>query len=258
MDADRDKQLEKQRYDASSARELSAPGANRLLGVEAMRPALRPPYVRYEATIRRLLSADMRALELGSGGGMHTQALVDTGAAVIASDISPKSLELLRQSVSAPAGNLSTVVADIEALPFADSGFDVVASAGVLSYGDPVRVRAEILRVLKPDGRFVCVDSLNDNPIYRFNRWLHHVRGARSASTLRRMPSLRSIEDYRRSFGQVEVAYFGAATFLVPLAARVGGEARAARWSDAVDRVVHVQGSAFKFVMVATKGTQLK
>jgi ubiquinone/menaquinone biosynthesis C-methylase UbiE len=174
---------------------------------------------------------------------------------VTASDISPKSLALLARSVPAPAGNLSTTVADIEALPFGDAEFDVVASAGVLSYGDPGRVRDEIRRVLKPGGRFICVDSLNHNPIYRFNRWLHYVRGARSASTLRRMPSLRSIDDYRRSFGEAEVWYFGAAIFLVPLAARLGGELRAAKWSNAVDRAVRVKRSAFKFVMVATKGT---
>lgn len=255
MDAERDKLVERQRYDSSAERVLSEYGSSPVLGVSAMRPALRPPYALYEAMIRRLLSPSMRALELGSGGGMHTRALVDTGAAVTASDISPKSLDLLVRSVPAPAGNLSTTVADIEALPFADSEFDVVASAGALSYGDPGRVRHEILRVLRPGGRFVCVDSLNDNPIYRFNRWLHHVRGARSASTLRRMPSLRSIDEYRLSFGQVEVWYFGAATFLVPFAARLGGELRAARWSDAVDRAVRVRRSAFKFVMVATKGT---
>lgn len=255
MDTERDKLLEKQRYDANAARALSGPAAERKLGIEAMRPALRPPYVLYEGMLRRLLSAGMRALELGSGSGMHTQALVETGAAIVATDISPRSLELLERSVPAPAGNLATKVADIEALPFGDAEFDLVASAGVLSYGDPARVRGEILRVLRPGGRFVCVDSLNENPVYRFNRWLHHLRGERSASTLHRMPTLLSIEEYQRSFGRADVSYFGAATFLVPAMVRIADEAMAARWCDAIDRAVRVRGSAFKFVMVATKGT---
>ncbi len=112
----------------------------------------------------------------------------------------------------------------MEQLPFADASFDVVACAGALSYGEVVTVADEILRVLKPGGRFICVDSLNTNPLYRLNRWMHYARGERSRSTLLRMPSLRSLDVYRQRFPSVDVAYFGAMTFLVPTLAAAFGE----------------------------------
>lgn len=250
---ERDKQIERERYDDSAMRALSRAVSAVPIGIEALRPALRAPYLEYAAELRRRLRPGLLVLELGAGGGMQTSVLVETGASVVATDISEYSLELLRRSVRAPSGNLATSVADMEHLPFGSEEFDVVASAGSLSYGDPDRVADEVRRVLKPGGGFVCVDSLNDNPIYRVNRWLHHLRGERSASTLRRIPSLRTIHGYRRRFRDVNVMYFGAATFLVPVVATLTGEQGAAAFVDAVDRLVQVKRSAFKFVMVAVK-----
>ena len=62
--------------------------------------------------------------------------------------------------------NLTTCLADIECLPFKSNSFDVVVSAGVLSYGIHEVVLNEIHRVLAPGGCFICVDSLNHNPLY--------------------------------------------------------------------------------------------
>jgi SAM-dependent methyltransferase len=253
MNEIRDKQIETQRYDAAASRALSTTSQAHALGSAGIREELRAPYLAFEELVRETLTSEMRALELGAGGGMHTQALVDTGAAVTASDLSETSLQLLRRAVHAPLGNLRTALADIESLPFGDGEFDVVSSAGALSYGDPFKVRNEILRVLKPGGRFICVDSLNDNPIYRLNRWLQYLRGARSESTLKRMPSVKWIEDCRHCFVAVDVRFFGAATFLVPLIAGIAGTAYAARWSDRVDNAIRVRRSAFKFVMTGAK-----
>lgn len=251
-----DRQVERQRYDSKAEAWLdgSVPAGPR--GLMSMRPALRAPYLAYENALRRSFGLGMIVLELGAGTGMHTGALLATGARVVASDISEPSLQLLSKLIQPPLDMLSASVADMERLPFGSAEFDGVASAGSLSYGDPDRVRSEILRVLRPGGRFICVDSLNENPVYRLNRWIHYRRGERSLSTLRRMPGMRTLTAYRNSFASVSVAYFGALTFLVPLMAPVLGEQGAARVVDAVDRSLRAKRSAFKFVMVATKGQQ--
>ena len=57
----------------------------------------------------------------------------------------------------------------MESLPFKDKSFDIVACAGGLSYGDNKKVANEIYRVLKDNGSFICIDSLNENPFYKFN-----------------------------------------------------------------------------------------
>jgi SAM-dependent methyltransferase len=222
------------------------------LGASAVAPELRAPYVYYEQRIAELVSRDHDVLELGAGSGMHTAPLVRTGARVTTTDISPSALALLQRRMSAlGAERLVTRVADMEALPFESSSFDVVACAGSLSYGEPELVDAEVRRVLRPGGTLICVDSLNNNPVYRLNRWLHYKRGERTMSTLVRMPDSARIQAIGRHFESVEVHYFGGLAWTMPLLKKIVGSSRAGRFSDAADKLMNVKRSAFKFVLVA-------
>lgn len=249
-----DKAQEFRRYEESAreALESQRPLVPQELGASAVAPELRTPYIYYEQRIDELVSPAHRVLELGAGSGLHTAVLVRTGAHVTASDISPSALALLERRLAALAPErLTTRVADMEQLPFDSGSFDVVACAGSLSYGEPDLVDAEVRRVLRDGGTFVCVDSLNHNPVYRLNRWLHYSRGERTSSTLVWMPDARRIEAIGQHFISVEVRYFGALTWAMPLLRRVVGSTRARRISDAVDQLVNVKRSAFKFVLVA-------
>lgn len=250
---DSDKDLERARYDARARAELlrSTTTAQLTLGSLQMPQYLRAPYELYEARIAELLHPGHRVLELGSGAGMHTLAVLRTGAQVVATDISSESLVLLKGKFSAFDRQLQTEVADMEQIPFASESFDAVVSAGSLSYGEPTLVDAEIRRLLRPGGMLICVDSLNHHPVYRFNRWLHHLRGDRSVSTLRRMPNLPRIRSLGQGFAQVELGFFGALSYLMPLTARITGENTARTVSDRFDRLVGVRRAAFKFVLVA-------
>jgi len=144
-------------------------------------------------------------------------------------------------------------VADMEKLPFSDISFDIVVSAGSLSYGDNDIVLHEIYRVLKPDGVFIAIDSLNHNPIYRLNRYIHYLRKRRSLSTLKRMPTLKLLEKYRLKFGKIDVVFFGAISYFSPILNKVFGERISAKISSKIDALVSVKKSAFKFVMVVEK-----
>lgn len=247
-----DKKTECLRYD-TRAQSLLAAGTSKIetvpvTGSSTVPTVYRTPYIYYEQCIRRHITQDHTVLELGSGTGFHTYALTQTRARVVASDISTHSLEVLSQRIT----DVTTCVADMEALPFKAHSFNVVASAGSLSYGHPDLVDAEIRRVLRPGGIFLCVDSLNHNPIYRFNRRFHYMRGVRSKSTLLRMPTMERIQSITHGFNSAEVCFFGAISYLMPLLARIIGQSRAAKVSDAVDRLVNVRRAAFKFVLVAS------
>lgn len=247
-----DKNQELLRYDSRAESLLKLGRQNiRKWGSESMPAFLRSPYIFYEQRIQELVSSNHFVLELGSGTGLHTYALLKTGSYVTATDISPKSLILLEKDLISESENLATQVADMENLPFGNNSFDVIASAGSLSYGDPSKVDREIHRLLKPHGVFICVDSLNHNPIYRLNRWLNYVRGRRSKSTLMRMPTLRRINSIAAQFDSVEVEYFGSLTWLMPLFCKLLGESLTADISDQFDRTISTKKSAFKFVMVA-------
>ena len=96
-----------------------------------------------------------RVLEVGCGRGELAQRLVRyLGAEVTAVDTSPRMVELTR------ARGVDAVVADAEALPFADGTFDAVVAAWMLYHVQNLdRAVAELHRVLRRGGRFVAATN---------------------------------------------------------------------------------------------------
>jgi SAM-dependent methyltransferase len=96
-----------------------------------------------------------RVLEVGCGWGELARRIADdVGAEVTATDLSPHMVELAR------AAGVAATVEDVQQLSFADGTFDVVVAAWML-YHVPDRDRAvsEIVRVLRPGGRFVAATN---------------------------------------------------------------------------------------------------
>jgi len=91
-------------------------------------------------------------LEIGCGTGCDLLEFARNGAIATGVDITGEHLRLARQRV---AGMAEVRYSDARALAFPDGSFDYVYSHGVLHHSDqPERIAAEILRVLKPGGRF--------------------------------------------------------------------------------------------------------
>ena len=193
-----------------------------------------------------------KLLEIGAGIGENTGSLIDMSYKVCSTDISPKSVEIMKKNFSNYEG-FSAQIADMEKLPFTNESFDVVCSAGSLSYGDNAVVMNEIYRVLKQGGVMIAIDSLNDNPIYRFNRYMHYLKGNRSKSTLIRMPTMSLIDKYTEKFGHAEIKFFGAITWAFPLLSKVLSEQALTKLSNWIDASFNIQGSAFKFVIMLVK-----
>ena len=249
-----DKDVERERYEQRAREALNQSQVfHGEMALDGLPAALRAPYEAYAAKITTAIKGeDAMVLEIGAGTGMYTEAILQTGAQVTATDISESALEILQMRM-AQYTNLETRVADMEALPFADGVFDLVLSAGSLSYGDNEIVMNEIYRVSKAGGKFICVDSLNHNPIYRFNRWLQYLRKQRSRSTIERMPGQRLVESYKQKFGKATAWYFGSVTWAVPVLNIFMRPENVARFSDKIDNLLNVSKSAFKFVMVVEK-----
>lgn len=223
-----------------------------LYGAITIDKIYRAPYLFYETNITKLSVDKSTVLELGCGCGVHTGHLIATFKRVTALDISIESIKLLTKRYFNNS-NILCCTGNMESLPFADSSFDLVTSAGALSYGDNVIVCREIKRVLKADGVFICVDSLNHNPIYKLNRLFQWICGRRSFATIRQMPSLKTFKIYEQNFKSVNVNYFGSITWLSKLLIHLIGENQTAHISDYFDRMIGAKRSAFKFVLVAKK-----
>ncbi|MDH5279466.1 MAG: class I SAM-dependent methyltransferase [Actinomycetota bacterium] len=98
------------------------------------------------------------ALEIGAGTGFFLLNLAQSGVAtrLSLSDISPGMVAAAQSNAQALGLEVDARVADAEHLPFADGSFDLVVGHAVLHHiPDVDRALREVLRVLRPGGRFV-------------------------------------------------------------------------------------------------------
>jgi SAM-dependent methyltransferase len=250
-DAAHDKLIERDRYNLRAQRMLTADEAATLGpdGAAAVPEELRAPYLHYESVIAGLARPGFEVLDVCCGSGLHSLTAARGGAHVTASDFAEKNLELVRRRAARAGLEIATAVADAEHLPFPDRSFDALTCAGSLSYVDLSVFLAEMTRVLRPGGAFVCVDSFNHNPVYRLNRYLHYCLGHRSFSTLKRMPDRHTLAVLRTRFPDLMVRYFGIGSFLLPVIRRLAGRTRAARFSDRLDALLpFARNWSFKIV----------
>jgi ubiquinone/menaquinone biosynthesis C-methylase UbiE len=99
------------------------------------------------------IAAGQRVLDVATGTGNVALRAAETGADVVASDLTPAQLDAGRRAAAALGLELDWVEADAEALPFADGEFDVVtSSAGAIFAPNHQAVADELLRVCRPGG----------------------------------------------------------------------------------------------------------
>ena len=232
----KDIKIEKNRFDKRAKNRLSESTYNYNNGSDAICESIRSPYLYFEGLIKKNLKKNMRVLEIGSGTGEYTGSILENCLDVTASDISPNCIKLIENK-----------------LPFDDETFDSVVIAGSLSYGKASIVDKEINRVLRKGGIFLCVDSLNDNFIYRFNRYIHFLKYNRTRLTLENMPDVDRLENLHHYYSKISLHYFGGISWIMFFLKKIIGRKIAKRLSDYYDHVFSVKSSAFKFVLIARK-----
>ena len=247
MNYQKDKEIEKNRY---NFRALEVSNSIKAFSIQSIPKFLRKPYEIYHKRLKQNINENISVLELAAGMGEHTQILANSGADLTVTDISEESLKNIKKVYG---NKLITKVADIENLPFRDKSFDVVCCAGSLSYGSHFKVRNEIYRVLKNDGLFVCVDSLDNNIIYKSNRYFNYLMGKRSKTVIKRVPSLNLFKLYEEKFHCEKIDFFGAIIWLKPILSPIIGINSFSKFSDWFDKYFNIKKSAFKFVIVLTK-----
>lgn len=109
------------------------------------------------------LNESSRVLDICAGTGDVSLAIAKSAqpAEVVVTDFTPEMLEIAEKKAASYRGRslLTFKIADAQALPFDDESFDVVTVAfGVRNLPDRERNFAEVLRVLKPGGRYVVLE----------------------------------------------------------------------------------------------------
>jgi ubiquinone/menaquinone biosynthesis C-methylase UbiE len=141
----KDKKIEIDRYDQRALQILNYKKNSK----KKIKDYINVPYQYYFSLLKKLKKNKL--LEIGAGTGENTLRLIKMKFKVCATDISPKSVEAMNKKYL-KYKNFSSKVADMEKLPFKNESFDIICSAGSLSYGDNNRVMNDIYRVLKLGG----------------------------------------------------------------------------------------------------------
>jgi ubiquinone/menaquinone biosynthesis C-methylase UbiE len=108
------------------------------------------------------ISPGHRVLDVAAGTGNTAIRAAQTGARVVAADLTPENFEAGRREARAQGVELEWVEADAEALPFGDEEFDVVTSSfGAMFAPNHQAVADHLLRVCRPGG---TIGMLNFTP----------------------------------------------------------------------------------------------
>ena len=132
------------------------------------------------------LNGSERVLDVATGGGHVAFALAPHAAEVVALDLTQPMLDVARKEANARGlANISYVEGDAQALPFADTSFDVVACRHAPHHFPEVQEAVrEWARVLKPGGKLLLVDSTSpEEP--DADAVLHEVETLRDPSHVR-------------------------------------------------------------------------
>jgi len=101
-------------------------------------------------------------LDLGTGAGHAALRVARQVARVTAVDLSEAMLATARRlAVERGIDNLTTIRADVAALPFPDGTFDgAISRYSSHHWHDPAAALAEAARTVRPGGRFVLIDTV--------------------------------------------------------------------------------------------------
>ena len=252
-----DKIIEQNRYNNISLQKLKSKNTLiNFIGSNAYPLFLQAPYLKYEVLINEMtkLNKNLFQLDLCCGDGIHSFTAATHGANVVALDYAENSITIAKQRAIELGINVDFKVSDVESLPFNNESFDLVTCIGSLSYLNLQIFLSEVTRVLKPGGVFIVVDSLNHNLFYKFNRFIRFLKKERSYNTLKRMPSIETLNKIKSNFSNTHIDYYGIFVFIEPILRIFFSEIKVEKIISKLDHMFPILNKyAFKIVIKAIK-----
>jgi ubiquinone/menaquinone biosynthesis C-methylase UbiE len=127
----------------------------------------------------------MSVLDVASGRGEVAVLAAKAGAVVTATDIGSALINAIRRNAQANGVEVDARPGDMRALPFPDGSFDCVLGAAALHHLDPQGAREavhEAVRVLRPGGRALFLEPIENAPVFDFIK--HVVPGPKGRPSI--------------------------------------------------------------------------
>lgn len=168
--------------------------------------------------LKRHCRPGTKVLDFACGNGENGIYAASCGADCIGIDISPEGIANATKNAEelGLSGNCRFMEMDGEKMTFEDSTFDLAVEYGALHHVDLEAAQSELARVLKPEGKMICVEALRHNPlIHWYRKRTPHLR---TQWEVEHILGVESLEIMRKYFGKVDVRFFHLmALMLVPL-----------------------------------------
>ncbi len=179
------------------------------------------------------------ALDYCCGNGEIAIELAKQGAAkVIGIDLSPVAIENARELARSAGVNsvCEFLVMDAEHTEFAAGTFDLIHEYGALHHLDLSAAFKELSRILKPEGKLICTETLRHNPLIQwYRRKTPHLRTKWEVEHILGIPEIKS---GNRDFSTLDFRTFHLAALLAVPFRKMSMFRLLLRVLNSVDRVL--------------------
>ena len=149
-----------------------------------------------------------KVLDFACGNGENGIFAAECGADVIGIDISPEGIENANKNAKEKGvdSHCKFHVMDGENMNFEDSYFDIAVEYGALHHVELDIALKELSRVLKANGKIICVEALRHNPlIHAYRKRTPHLR---TDWEYEHILGVESLEYFKKYFTNVNVKFF--------------------------------------------------
>jgi SAM-dependent methyltransferase len=162
-------------------------------------------------------------LDLCCGTGLHSELPANLGYDVIGVDISPTSIMAAKARFASAQKSSERVnfrvgnaVNFLNSAP--DGAFEVIFISGSLYYLPLDETLPQIIRTLKPGGKFVCVETFGGNPFMSLiRRFKNLLKNHRDSHTLNSLLGSQEVKLMQNAFPVSSIRYFDSLTLFSSL-----------------------------------------
>ena len=199
---------------------------------------------------------DKRILDYGCGTGVHLAWLAETSKEVVGVDLSKNSLKIAQEKIKKNnlLGKARALLMDCEELEFEDDSFDIIFDGGTFSSLDLNQVFSELVRVLKPNGSVIGIETFGHNPLTNLKRKINEIRGKRTGWAADHILKIKDLKEAEKHFNKIEVYYFHLISWLAFPFIRFPGGKILLRILELIDKILlklfFLKKYSFKIVFI--------